>query len=66
MPENRRTRQYEKIIGIPMELTMVERLRAESVRLGGVPITTIVRTMVESGLTAAASAERHLPWEVLP
>lgn len=65
MSKNSRTRQYEKTVTVPMELTMIERLRAESVRLGGMPVTAIVRTMVESALTASASAEKHLPWEVI-
>lgn len=58
-----RIREYERTIGIPMDQEMIDALKNESQRLGGMSMSAIVRSMVKSALTASAGVERHLPWE---
>jgi metal-responsive CopG/Arc/MetJ family transcriptional regulator len=59
-----RIKQYERTIGVPMEQQMYEQLEALSQRLGGIPLSNVVRSMVQSALTASGGAEAmRLPWE---
>jgi predicted DNA-binding protein len=59
-----RIKQYERSLGVPMNLEMYEQLEALSERLGGIPVSAVVRSIVQSALTASGgAAAMRLPWE---